>query len=320
MGAVPYRLELAVVMEVVQEILARELTGVKLADLEKAFASLSHAYRSGEKKGKHLIGSELERLLYLTTRMPATYAVVNSVLSTFKRIVGERKRYTLLDIGSGPGTFLLAAQNLLSITKATFIEKDAGWRVWGQKFFATPVAWHIADIASEEYPPHDIVALSYSLGEIADKKKVIEQCWEKTSQFLFIMEPGTPAGFANIREARALLLNKGAHLVAPCTHCAVCPIAGSDWCHFSVRLPRSSLHRRIKGGDLGYEDEKFSYLIFSKSAVHLPLARIVRRPQKNKGHVRLHLCQEGKIEEKVVSKKQGQLYREACDLEWGDSF
>ncbi len=312
----------------IREAIDAELSKVKLADLERAFVSLSNAYRSGEKKTKHLIKSELERLLYLTTRLPATYAALCHVIDYFQRVAGHVAGGSLLDVGSGPGTFFLAAgQSQFPFAKATFIEKDAAWRTWGEKLIKAvqpvcPVTWCFEDIEKmTSMSPHDSVVMSYSLGELLPEMrlKIVEKCWGWTSRYLFLIEPGTPAGFSRIREARAFLLEQGANVVAPCPHSMPCPMPANDWCHFSARLPRTSLHRRVKGGDLGYEDEKFSYVIFSREPCSLPDARIVRRPQRNKGHVCLQLCRQGKLEEKIFSKKQGELYREACRKEWGDS-
>ena len=97
-------------------------------------------------------------------------------------------------------------------------------------------------------------------------------------------------------------------------------MAGGDWCHFAARLARSSTHRQAKGGTLGYEDEKFSYVIMSKNENGFSGARILRHPIKNKGHVSLKLCTQEGLCERTISKKDKELYKKARKLEWGDSL
>jgi ribosomal protein RSM22 (predicted rRNA methylase) len=136
-----------------------------------------------------------------------------------------------------------------------------------------------------------------------------------------MIEPGTPATFANVLRARDLLIGVGAQIVAPCPHHNVCPLAArNDWCHFAVRLERSAHHRRLKGGDLGYEDEKFSYLIASKIPMQRPEARIVRHPLKHSGHVKLTLCTPADLQQVTIAKSQKLLYRAARKAEWGDPW
>ena len=45
-----------------------------------------------------------------------------------------------------------------------------------------------------------------------------------------------------------------------------------DWCHFTQRLPRSRAHKQIKGAELPFEDEKFSYVALTRA----PAARASR--------------------------------------------
>ena len=95
--------------------------------------------------------------------------------------------------------------------------------------------------------------------------------------------------------------------------------AAGDWCHFSQRVERTSQHRQLKGGALGYEDEKFSYLVAAKSASPSTGARIVRHPGKHSGHVQLALCTaEGKIENRTITRSSKEAYKRARKAEWGD--
>src|SRR5262249_52533930 len=127
-------------------------------------------------------------------------------------------------------------------------------------------------------------------------------------------------GFSRILAARQELIALGAAIAAPCPHQADCPMSGSDWCHFSARIERTSLHRRAKSGTLSYEDEKFSYVLAARSAVDRAAAKVIPHPIKLKGHVRLDLCGGGGLEKKIVSRKKKEQYRAARKAEWGSAW
>ena len=94
---------------------------------------------------------------------------------------------------------------------------------------------------------------------------------------------------------------------------------GEDWCHFSARVSRSSLHRQVKGGSLAYEDEKFSYVAAARFPVTPAPSRVVRKPQIRKGQVLLDLCEaESLLRRTTVTKRHGLLYKAARDADWGD--
>ena len=81
-------------------------------------------------------------------------------------------------------------------------------------------------------------------------------------------------------------------------------MAGADWCHFAVRLDRSRAHRQSKHAALGWEDEKFAYVVAVRDAALLRAraeARVIRRPRKETGHVRLALCAAGGLTDAVVT-------------------
>ncbi|MBA3722467.1 MAG: hypothetical protein H0W88_08710 [Parachlamydiaceae bacterium] len=69
------------------------------------------------------------------------------------------------------------------------------------------------------------------------------------------------------------------------------------------------------------QDEKYSYVVFSKMSVELPESRVLRHPMRKTGHVNLVLCKvEGIIKQETVSKKNRELYRQARKVEWGSPF
>jgi ribosomal protein RSM22 (predicted rRNA methylase) len=153
------------------------------------------------------------------------------------------------------------------------------------------------------------------------RSEIVKKLWDSAKQALIIIEPGTMPGFDIIRQTRQQLIDLGAAMIAPCPHTLKCPMPQDDWCHFSVRIERSRLHKQIKEGSLGYEDEKFSYIAVAKLPVDLPDARILRHPLKRSGHVSFALCTKNQgLVTKIISRRDGDLYKQARHLEWGDTI
>ena len=150
----------------------------------------------------------------------------------------------------------------------------------------------------------DLVITSYVINELkqADRENAIIKMWNATDGILIIIEPGTPEGFSHILQARNLLLQQGANIVAPCTHDTECSVSKDDWCSFYARVARTKMQKQAKKGELGYEDEKFSYIAFSKTPVNQSGAVVLRHPQVNSGYVKVKLCTQDGIEEKIFSK------------------
>jgi ribosomal protein RSM22 (predicted rRNA methylase) len=183
-----------------------------------------------------------------------------------------------------------------------------------------------------DLPTADLATICYVLGELTDAQQAaIVTLAVRAAPAVMLIEPGTPAGHRRIVAARDRLLAAGYQLAAPCPHRNACPLAvAGDWCHFAARLPRSAMHRQVKGAELGYEDEKFSYVAAVRPDVAGPGAppqpvlsgdRIVRRPQQRKGLVTLELCRrDGSAGRQLVGKSAGEAYREARKSSWGDRW
>ena len=218
-------------------------------------------------------------------------------------------------MGAGPGVATWAAvEQWPSLSKLTLVEVEPAMLVAGRELLPD-ATWVECDVASARGPA-ELVVVSYILGELSAPP--VSHLWAQTDDTIVFVEPGTPAGYRRVLDARATVLEAGGHTVAPCPHDLACPLPDDDWCHFAVRLPRSKLHRAAKGVELGYEDEKFSYAALSREPVPLAAARIIRQPQPRSGHVNLVTCEPDGIHERTISRKQGVLYKEARGAAWGD--
>lgn len=223
----------------------------------------------------------------------------------------------MLDAGAGPGLATWAAlERWPSLTELTLVEVEPEMVEAGRALL--PQARWIEGDVSSAHGAADLVVASYVLGELADVARAAAHLWEQAADTVAFVEPGTPDGYHRVLAARAAVIEAGGHTVAPCPHDLACPLPADDWCHFAVRLPRSKLHRRAKGAELGFEDEKLSYAVLSREPAAKASARIIRQPQVRSGHVNLVTCEPDGIHARTISRRHGALYRDARDAAWGD--
>ncbi len=300
-------------------------SGSSTADLQKAAQRLSERYRDSKRSGQPLLSDRTEAAAYAISRMPATYGAVYSALNwAFDHT--DCRPATLLDVGAGTGAATWAAAEVLELESITCLEKENSMKSQGLALMKNTdlqkASWVSGDISSGKLDySADLVIASYVLNEVAPEQReaAVKALWNAAKELLLIVEPGTPAGFAQMKQTRDWLLSLGANIVAPCPGSCSCPISREDWCHFSCRVPRSRLHRQLKGGEAPYEDEKFSYLVVSKTPAQPCQARVLRHPLIETGRVTLELCTcEGKC--KQLLRKKGSAYKAARKLDWGDAF
>ena len=311
-----------------EETINELIKGLPLSELVKQSEILSGQYRNRGTRPLDSLISENQRLAYLAARFPATYAVGCKVFAEALKICGNDPLESLLDIGAGPGTLLLAAAEMgLPLYKGTMAERDPGFIKLGKQLTSSlgsvQQEWISHDLRKDYvFEPHDVVVASYSLNELneEDRLALLERLWQAAQKILIIIEPGTKAAFESLKTMRQKMLTLGAHLAAPCPHSNNCPLQENDWCHFSVRIERSSLHRKTKLATLNYEDEKFSYLIFSKKKIEPCHSRVLRHPYKGTGFIKLQLCSRNGIEEQTITKKNKLQYTSTKKIEWGDGF
>jgi len=311
--------------------LDRALEGVSRKGLAERAARTSDAYRAGQGSAA-VIREADDALAYAITRLPATYAACASALAEAARMAPGFAPASLLDAGVGTGAASWAAlETWPGLASATWIDANPIFLALAARFAELgPAALQAAraeraDLAAAgSWPKAELVVASYALAEIAPERQgaTVSGLWDACEGVLALVEPGTPAGYGRILAARAALIEAGAQVLAPCPHARACPLVGDDWCHFSVRLPRSRDHRLAKGAEVPFEDERFSYLIAARPGVASapPTARVIASPRTGKPGIELKLCTPDGVEHRVVGKRDKAAFAVARRLDWGDAI
>ncbi|MFG2571712.1 small ribosomal subunit Rsm22 family protein [Streptomyces sp. NPDC048481] len=316
--------------ETLRAALGDLLDGLPPKQASQAVDRLIASYRGATPTDAPILRDRADVAAYAAYRMPATFEAVRSALEAFADAAAEWTPDSHVDVGGGTGAATWAVNATWPGARpVTVLDWAEPALALGREVAAAhpalgDVRWQRARInASLTLEDTDLVTVSYVLNELAapDRAALVDAA-ASAARAVVIVEPGTPDGYARVIEARDRLIASGFRVAAPCPHSAACPIApGSNWCHFSARVSRSSLHRQVKGGSLPYEDEKFSYVAAARFPVSPAASRVVRRPQIRKGQVLLDLCEtDERLSRTTVTKRHGELYRAARDADWGDTW
>ncbi|MFJ6630094.1 small ribosomal subunit Rsm22 family protein [Streptomyces sp. NPDC091376] len=315
------------------DALADLLDGLPQGRAAQAVERLIASYRGDTPTDAPVLRDRADVAAYAAYRMPATFEAVRSALAALRAAAPSWVPATHTDIGGGTGAASWAVAEAWPEGghRTTVLDWAEPALALGRELAAGAdsaalrgARWQRARIGEAmRLEPADLITVSYVLKELgeADRTAVVGQA-AAAGQTVLIVEPGTPDGYERIIAARDLLIGAGLRVAAPCPHSERCPIVpGTDWCHFAARVSRSSLHRRVKGGSLSYEDEKFSYVAATRFPVTPAPARVTRRPQIRKGQVLLDLCaSDDTLHRETITKRHGALYRAARDVSWGDAW
>ncbi|MFJ2894842.1 small ribosomal subunit Rsm22 family protein [Streptomyces sp. NPDC087218] len=317
--------------ETLRAALAGLLDGLPPRQAARAVDRLIANYRGTTPTDAPVLRDRSDVAAYAAYRMPATFEAVRSALDALREAAPDWAPATHTDVGGGTGAAGWAVAGAWEGTRTTVLDWSEPALALGRELAELSgapalraVEWRRARIGEGPgLAAADLVTVSYVLKELtADTRAALVDAAAAAAQAVVVVEPGTPDGYARVIEARDRLIAAGLTIAAPCPHSAACPIEpGTDWCHFSARVSRSSLHRQVKGGSLPYEDEKFSYVVATRFEAGPVRERVVRKPQIRKGQVLLDLCtRDEALRRSTVTKRHGGLYRAARDVAWGDAW
>lgn len=178
---------------------------------------------------------------YLTTNYPKLFQSLELLgegfdISSFDRIV---------DIGTGPGTFLLALSDLASESAAL------------QGVDISPVMLSQAKRILEGLRPERKIELASSVTSLKDTKgktlaifthslnemgpkKAAEYIEKISPDAILVLEPGTKESFAKALDFRTWCIGREFNVAYPCFSNSACPLdLEKDWCHQYIEATHS---------------------------------------------------------------------------------
>ena len=289
--------------------LHKEIQGSKITDLQQ---NLTFKYKNQSGESKSLIENKSESLFYAISRMPATYAVVYTVLSQLaeQNLISDIE--TVLDVGSGTGAGYFAVKELDDSVNVSLFERDENMIESFRKLTDGEVAVKRFDLISDKIEEtFDLVMTSYVLSEMKEQDRLnsVFKMLDATNKYLLIIDTGTPRVYENMMTIKREVVKKGYYIAAPCMtdKCAL----KNDYCQFFARVERSSLMKQAKSGELSYEDEKYFYLLIVKDEVQKDGERVIRRPVIKPNNIELLLCSKDGVLKKNFTKSNKEMFKKA---------
>ena len=278
-------------------------------------------------------------LQYLMARAAPEYAILVRIFDEIKRRLPDYKPRSFFDFGSGVGTGTWAVNKF--------------WSGDIFEYFTVDTSNHMNDLArlilcqgrdnvempfkayfQRQFLPasadlkYNIVLSAFSLFEMPNIKsrlETIQKLWNKTEDFLVIVEHGSNEGFQVVNEAREFVLNSSqsekGYAFAPCPNDNVCPryLEQKTPCNFLIKYETIPFPLKTE-----VVADLFSYIILRKGerpADDPKWPRLVRAPIVRSGHTICRLCTaEGELKEIIFSKGKHDVhtYRCARSSNWGD--
>lgn len=283
----------------------------------ESVALLSDSFTKGRRSlPKNYLNLKEFRAGYILYFLISNYLKASFTLS--EASIPEKKSLKILDIGSGPGTALLAASSffkdrsvsLTAVDQNRHILKDASSLI--SKYAGLPVktiaepisARNVGSVLHES--AFDVIFLSNFVGEIRPFELRAALIQKLLGSFLsadgslIIIEPALRETSRDLMTLRDDLLTENPNISVQslCLHDLPCPMLRAnnrDWCHVYLEWRRPELIEKIDrliGNQKNYL--KFSYLILKNKATVQPLpddvSRVVSSPLISKGKKELLIC------------------------------
>lgn len=239
----------------------------------------------------------------------------SAVLQSLTRIGWKPQSDKIIDWGCGTGVASRQVAPWSNIKDVTLIDQSSlALDFATQELREQGILCHRQSLESA-LPTSSLLLLSHVLGELSEKEAMALASKAATVDEIIWVEPGSRDTSRKLSQLRAIFLQAGHQLLAPCTHAFSCPMLQPEnerhWCHFFAQPPteifqsafwNEASHRL--GIDL--RSLPYSYLAFSRhhsSSYSREAERLIGHPRSYKGYGKLFCCGASGAHERMLQKR-----------------
>lgn len=300
----------------VQQKVSELFVGLNKEVLTQKREQLTLKYKSNEAVNKSVFETNEDSAVYAISRMPATFAVIYTLLNDLIKQNKLKEISSVSDVGSGTGAGFFACREIFDDVSISLFERDNKMIQIFDKF-ETGVSVQRFDFLRDEIAEKsDLVMSNYVFSELNEegRRKALKKMLDASKKYVLIVDTGTPRTYENFMKLKKLAIDEGYKILAPCKS-EKCGLK-NDYCQFYARVERSSLLKLSKAASLSYEDEKYFYLLISKENQNLESneKRVIRRPQIKTNFVELKLCTNSGVFDEKFTKKDKVAFKRASKI------
>lgn len=231
-----------------EHILQNLLTPLSETQLVSELKKISTNFTSKRDKiGEYVVSKEMVSAytcFYLPTNIPKFDFLMEQLPEGIRKRIGE---LDFLDVGTGPGTYLVAHNQYFQNGKKLYgLDSSELMLEQAKKLLGERVSLSL-NLPSDF--KDGVLFFGNSLNEM-NHEKGLELVKKTDPEIVLLIEPGTKESFSEVFSFRKALLEKGFGVVYPCPEPQKsCPAMGEEWCHQVLR----TVH--------GHELERLSQLI-----------------------------------------------------------
>lgn len=303
------------------------LSNVSEDEISKRLNDISNTFNIDRKKIEKMYSDEKNISSYAYFYLPTNMYKMKFLFDFLNDdILTYLKNSTIIDIGTGPGTYIFSLIELLGASGNQYIGVDTNKHMLKQAHKIQNNLYPNSNVQwTSSIPKFDNEECTLIFGNSANEMghmKTLKLINETAAKLVIFIEPGTKDVFHEMKIIREKLISNGFSIDFPCPSSKSCPMSEDNWCHQMIKLSLPYDLERL-GQKIKKDRTKMPAIIHvyrkrGKSECVDNEARVIRLEKKAKHALLWNICEasdESNVFHRIEIPKKGLSKKKMKELE-----